>query len=664
MLGNARRLDNFARWIRVAFHVGPSPGHGWIIVSIGACCMTLVLLAVLQFSWIGEVNEAQRLTTTRTLDSSLRLFNRNLQLDVAHLLTVFRSNAGGPGLNRFSQLLEQYYLWQRSSAHGPAIRRMLVYRTPRRRPGDLTELSIESGQPLAVDWGEGLVDLRRELDGMGFRPGRGMPERWRESWIFFPRFMALARPIVDEAPLPHDEDSTVSHAGFLILQLDWDYVAERLLPQMMLEYFTGPRREPLYDVALSLDSDTYYMFRATDAAGSQAEANSQASLQAGFLLMRSADATGPSWLGAADASRPLLLSTSTVTPALARRGVTQRISLGLSPATLQVVGPQPPLDDPAPDFEATRPGAEPLLSADFPFAVERLRAFIAGEGPFNLVLSARHVDGSLQQVVSRQYLRSLSMAFGVLFVLAAAMGLAVLSARRAARLADLRMDFVAGVSHELRTPLSVIRMIGENMADGLLGSGKKARQYGGLLRDYAQRLSQMVEHTLQLATIESGHNTYELEILDVSEVVDGVLVDAQPLIEDAGFVLERIDADDLPDVQADEVALRQSLGNLLSNAIKYGHPGRWIRLETAVAETSGGREMQIRVHDRGTGVPPEELSSIFAPYYRGQKDGKVRIPGSGLGLKLAREMVRGMGGDLTVKSEVGQGSTFTVHLPL
>ena len=83
-----------------------------------------------------------------------------------------------------------------------------------------------------------------------------------------------------------------------------------------------------------------------------------------------------------------------------------------------------------------------------------------------------------------------------------------------------------------------------------------------------------------------------------------------------------------------------------------------------MTEMSGRREVQIRVQDRGRGIPPEELSSIFAPYFRGQTDGKARIPGTGLGLKLAREMVVGMGGELTVESEIGHGSTFTIHLPL
>ena len=648
----------------VAFRVGRSPGHGWIIVSIGACCATLALLAVLQFSWIGEFKESQQLTTQRRLGNSLRLFNRNLQLDISNLVTVFQSNTGKQGPNRLNQHLEQYYLWQRSYSHSPAIQHVFVYETPQRGTGNLTELLVQSGQVVPANRGAGLAGLRRELDEMGFRPGREIPVRWRDTWMFYPRFMAAARPIGTETVSQGSGGSSPTHSGFLILKLDWDYIAERLLPEVMREYFTGSGGEPLYDIALSVDGESHYIYRPTDSTSGQAKWDSQAASHAGFSLLRSSDGIGAAWIDESDASRPLLLATGIPPAGSVRYGARQRVPLALSSLTSQVIALQRPLSGVASDFDSGQTGAEPMASLNPLLALERARVFIAGEGPYSLVVSARHVDGSLQAVVSSQYERSLAMAFGVLLVLAAAMSLAVLSAKRAARLADLRMDFVAGVSHELRTPLSVIRMIGENMADGLLGSGKKARQYGDLLRNYGLRLSQMVEHTLQLAAIESGQKEYQLEALDVSEILDEVLADAKPLVDQAGFALERIDGKKLPAVRGDEVALRQCLGNLINNAVKYGQPGQWVGLDAEVAEKSDRSELQIQVQDRGHGIPPEELNSIFAPYYRGQTDGKARIPGSGLGLKLAREMVRGMGGELTVESEIGHGSTFTVHLPL
>ena len=664
MRANGGKRGSLPRLFRQVFRVAPSPGHGWIIVSIGACCVTLALLAVLQFSWINEFSETERQMTQQRLGNSLRLLNRNLQLDISNVVAVFQSNAARPGPNRLNRRLEQYYLWQRSYSHSPAIQRILVYAIPRQGARNLTKLSVESGRMVPASWDEGLAGLQRELDRIGFPPGREVPDRWRDTWMFYPRFMAAARPMVSKTAAGGSEGSSSRHSGFLILKLDWDYIAERLLPDVLHQYFTGPGGEPLYDIALCVDGQIHSVYRRMDSAGGQAESNSQATRDTGFALSRAGDTIGAAVLAAADASRPLLLGGGSVPSGVARYGATQRVPLALSPLTSQVIELQRPVGDFIPDLAGAPSGSDPVASLRSLLALESARAFIAGEGPYSLAVSVRHVDGSLQQVVSQQYHRSLAMAVGVLLVLGAAMGLAVLSANRAARLADLRMDFVAGVSHELRTPLSVIRMIGENMADGLLGSGKKARQYGDLLRNYGLRLSQMVEHTLQLAAIESGQKGYQLETLNIPEILDGIVADAKPLLDQAGFAIERFDGNDLPPVKGDEVALRQSLGNLISNAVKYGHPGQWVGLDTKVAAKSGRREVQIQVHDRGRGIPPGELSSIFAPYFRGQTGGRARIPGSGLGLKLAREMVRGMGGDLTVESEIGHGSTFTVHLPL
>ena len=664
MRANGRKLGSLSRLFRQVFRVAPSPGHGWIIVSIGACCATLALLAVLQFSWISELSETDRRMTQQRLGNSLRLLDRNLQLDISNVVAIFQSDVGRLGSNRLNRRLEQYYLWQRSYSHSPAIQRILVYGIPRQGTGNLSELSVESGQMVPASWDEGLAGLRRELDGSGFPPGQEVSDRWRDTWMFYPRFMAAARLMASRTVAGGNEGFSSRHIGYLILKLDWDYIAERLLPDVLNQYFTGPGGEPLYDIALCLDGQIHSVYRRRDFADGQAESNSRATRHTGFALSRPGDTIGAAVLAAADASRPLLLGSGSVPFGVARYGATQRVPLALSPLTSQVIELQRPLGDFIPDLAGAPSGSSPVASLSSLLALERARVFIAGEGPYSLAVSVRHVEGSLQQVVSQQYHRSLAMAVGVLLVLGAAMGLAVLSANRAARLADLRMDFVAGVSHELRTPLSVIRMIGENMADGLLGSGKKASQYGELLRNYGLRLSQMVEHTLQLSAIESGKKEYQLETLNVPEILDGILVDAKPLLDQAGFAVERIDANHLPPVQGDEVALRQSLGNLINNAVKYGHPRQWVGLETKVVKESGRREVQIQVHDRGRGIPPGELSSIFAPYFRGQTDGKARIPGSGLGLKLAREMVRGMGGDLTVESEIGHGSTFTVHLPL
>jgi len=299
-----------------------------------------------------------------------------------------------------------------------------------------------------------------------------------------------------------------------------------------------------------------------------------------------------------------------------------------------------------------------------PFISDRPRLFLAGDGQHRLEVIAKHVDGSLAEVLGLQYRRSLAIASCLFLLLGGAMALVVVSLRRASRLASMRLEFATAVSHELRTPVAAIRAMGDNIAEGVLGTSEKALGYGKLIRDEGRRLSEMIEQTLKLVSLDSGSDRYDVVSVDTAAVVDNVVAHARPIIDRAGFVLERSDTDDIPPVLADETALKQSLGNLLSNAVKYGLPGRWVKLEVAATSGEEQPEVEISVHDRGPGVPPKEVRSIFEPYYRSVSANDSKVSGSGLGLNLAKRMVHGMGGRLTLRSVPGQGSGFTIHLPV
>ena len=123
-------------------------------------------------------------------------------------------------------------------------------------------------------------------------------------------------------------------------------------------------------------------------------------------------------------------------------------------------------------------------------------------------------------------------------------------------------------------------------------------------------------------------------------------------------------ADDLPEVYANAQALEAALCNLITNACKYGGPEGQIGLEVRQAANGQAAEIQITVRDRGPGIPSDELPHLFEPFFRGRAARQAQIRGSGLGLSLVKNTIEAHGGRISVKSALGKGSVFTIHLPL
>lgn len=272
-------------------------------------------------------------------------------------------------------------------------------------------------------------------------------------------------------------------------------------------------------------------------------------------------------------------------------------------------------------------------------------------------MAVRYRRGSLDEIVTGLRRRNLAVSFGILLLLAAAMTLIIVSARRAQRLAKLQMEFVAGVSHEFRTPVAVICSAGDNLAEGIVDPNPRVKQYGALVRSQGRRLREMVEQILAFAAGQGGRRL-ELRPVDAEAVIDSALSDVHSLIEESGAVIERRIEPGLPFVTADEAALKQCLHNLVTNGLKYGGEGRWL----GITARSRDGEVDIAVADRGIGIDPAELAQVFDPFYRGEAAVASQIHGTGLGLSLARDLVQGMGGSIEAVSTPGKGSEFTLRL--
>jgi signal transduction histidine kinase len=235
----------------------------------------------------------------------------------------------------------------------------------------------------------------------------------------------------------------------------------------------------------------------------------------------------------------------------------------------------------------------------------------------------------------------------------------------AVQLAKVQMDFVASVSHELRTPLAVVCSAAENLADGVVEGKDQLAKYGSVIRNQTHQITELVNQILLFASSREGKMRFMVRPLPVAQIVDTAVANTAQLVRDAGFVLEPHVPEGLPYVMGDLSALSRCLQNLVVNAIKYGGTDRWIgiRATHGGASQRNGHEVQISVLDHGIGIDPAELEQIFEPFYRSPAVFAAQIHGTGLGLPLAKSIAEAMGGRLSVTSELGKGSVFTLHLP-
>jgi two-component system phosphate regulon sensor histidine kinase PhoR len=249
---------------------------------------------------------------------------------------------------------------------------------------------------------------------------------------------------------------------------------------------------------------------------------------------------------------------------------------------------------------------------------------------------------------------------GVLYVLLA-LGVVLISRTlyREARLSRLKTDFVSLVSHELRTPLTSIRMFIETLSMGRVRDGAQTQEVLGMLAKETERLSEMIEHVLDWARIESGRKVYRREVMPVQQILDASLAAFRAQRLDVPVELSCETAQDLPGVSVDRDALAGALLNLVQNAFKYGGDPK----KVAVRARSETRGVAIDVEDNGTGIAPRERRRIFERFYRVDNLLTRKSEGSGLGLSIAKRIVEAHGGRLSVKSEPGKGSCFTIHLP-
>ena len=233
-------------------------------------------------------------------------------------------------------------------------------------------------------------------------------------------------------------------------------------------------------------------------------------------------------------------------------------------------------------------------------------------------------------------------------------------ARRSEADAVQKTSFVANVSHEFKTPLTTIRLYSELLEEGRVPEGERRREYLKTIGRETQRLARLVNNVLDFSRLEQGRKKYQREQIDLTAVVAQLLDAHGPRIAEAGLELKR----ELPVapvlVITDRDAIEQIVLNLLDNACKYAASGREV-LVVLGPRAGGGAE--LHVCDRGPGVPVSHRDLIFEKFHRVDDTLTAEKGGAGLGLSIARQLARGLGGDLRFVARNGGGAEFVLELP-
>lgn len=609
---------------------------------VAATAVLWVIVAALQYKWARELSAVTEVRVGGDLQSLMTQWHRDLYDELSTVCIALQVGPDSGAHDAWNDYLQRYADWTQTGA------RSQFSQTPLVSPDLVTEIyewnTSGPGQPelLRLNPLQKTLDpvaappalttmLQRleensanvqmamrawELDSPRGSAGNGSANRGTISgtnplagWQLDDRIPALVHPVLHHSD-PFNSQTPVDRAAvdWLVVVLNLNVIQTRILPELANRYFAGPGGLAYRLAVIDTDSQPRVIY------------SSDPDLRIEDVM-----------------SFDSVMDIFSTSPGNRNSAFWQKLK---DDRSLQ--------EETWRNFSA--PGWFPVIQ------------YGTADDPWVLVL--QHKTQPVSGIAKTLWRRNLLIGGVAVMLLGVNIGVILFAARRAEKLAQTQMEFVASTSHELLTPLAAIYCSGQNAKDGLLQTKDDLIAHGSIVTAQARELIDLVKQNLLFAATKSGTQQFALRPLQLPDLLQSVERNVAGLAGEYKCRVRYEIPPDLPEVVGDHSALTQCLQNLISNAIKYNDKGGEIVVSASFDPMQRQQpEIQVNVTDHGRGIAPEDLQHIFEPFYRSRKVIDAQIRGTGLGLTVAARIAEAMAGRLTVVSQLGIGSTFTLHLP-
>lgn len=599
--------------------------RSWITyLIIAGVAGLIVLLGGLQYRWLSQISESDgdkaRTRVKEQTDRFAMDFNREIQNSYFN----FQTDAETWKAKDWNEFGKRYEYWKKNSQYPDLVTDFYFFETKAdTRP---LHYDVASQAFVEVDETPELAAVRaKAVDLNNFKPVDA-----ESMTLLLPVHDGSKKEVHMRMRMPSPEPGPVvklpERYGCLVIKLDPAVIKEKILSDLTAKYFGDNE----FNVAVS-DKAGNAVFQSLSSEATDATAPLFELTPDNFVFYSNKDTM--SAIGGLKKMDAKIINSH-----VESRTFSRVESVGDSNGTVKI------------ELKSDAPPRTSVFTAT---------TTINGAASNPWTLLVQHSSGSLDGFIASTLRRNLAIGFGILFLLAAAVGAIVISSMRARSLAQRQIDFVSSVSHEFRTPLAVIYSAGENLADGVAKETAQVSRYGDLIKGEGRKLSSMVEQILEFAGANAGRRRFNLTPTSVDEVVESAVAGSRSLVGERAFEIETDIANGLPTIRADKAALSQAVENLVANSIKYCNGDAWLR----VSASNGDGVVKITVEDRGIGISKSDLRQIFEPFYRSKEVVDAQIHGNGLGLSLVKQIAKAHGGRVRATSELGKGSKFTIEIP-